>query len=158
METIKGVRLQPEINQRTHKISYYMNPRVAPKREALLKTLRNNKVYANVIYSHNKYIDILPIRASKGFAIRYISIKWGIPLDRILVAGDSGNDIEMLLGNTLAVVVGNYSNELEHLKNEQRIYFSKEKFAKGIIDGIKYYNFLDDIKVPGQTLKEGNNE
>lgn len=158
METIKGVRLQPEINQRTHKISYYMNPRVAPKREALLKTLRNNKVYANVIYSHNKYIDILPIRASKGFAIRYISIKWGIPLDRILVAGDSGNDIEMLLGNTLAVVVGNYSNELEHLKNEQRIYFSKEKFAKGIIDGIKYYNFLDDIKVPDQTLKEGNNE
>jgi len=31
MDTIKGVRLQPETNQRTHKISYYMNPRVAPK-------------------------------------------------------------------------------------------------------------------------------
>lgn len=148
METVKGVRMQPALTQRPHKISYYMNPKVAPSREVLLKILRNKKIYANVIYSHNKYIDILPIRASKGYAIRYISIKWGIPLDRILVAGDSGNDIEMLQGNTLAVVVGNYSDEIEHLKSEHRIYFSKEKFAKGIIDGIKYYNFLEEIKIP----------
>ena len=158
METINGIRIQPASTQRTHKISYYMNSKKAPTRELLLKILRNNKIYANVIYSHNKYIDILPIRASKGYAIRYISIKWGIPLDRILVAGDSGNDIEMLQGNTLAVVVGNYSDEIKHLKNEHRIYFSKEKFAKGILDGIKYYNFLDDIKIPDQTLKEGKNE
>lgn len=148
METIKGVRQQPESTQRPHKVSYYMNPKLAPTKEELLKILRGYKVYANVIYSHDKYIDILPIRASKGYAIRYISIKWGIPLERILVAGDSGNDIEMLQGNTLAVVVGNYSKEVEHLMQEHRVYFSKEKYAKGIIDGINLYNFLDEIKIP----------
>ena len=54
----------------------------------------------------------------------------------------------MLQGNTLAVVVGNYSKEVEHLMQEHRVYFSKEKYAKGIIDGINLYNFLDEIKIP----------
>ncbi|MDY6821002.1 MAG: HAD-IIB family hydrolase [Deferribacterota bacterium] len=147
MSTIKGIRMQPQSTQRTHKISYYMNPKIAPTKEELYKILRENGVYANVIYSHEKYIDILPIRASKGYAIRYISIKWDIPLDKILVAGDSGNDAEMLVGNTLAVVVGNYSPEIEHLKNEPQIYFAKEKYAAGIIEGIYYYNFLEKIKI-----------
>jgi len=47
----------------------------------------------------------------------------------------------MLQGNTLAVVVGNYSKEIEHLMQDQRIYFSKEKYAKGIIDGINFTIF-----------------
>jgi sucrose-phosphate synthase len=95
-----------------------------------------------VIHSHNKYLDILPIRASKGLAVRYLAIKWGLPPERILVAGDSGNDEEMLSGDVLGVVVGNYSPELKRLYGKPRIYFAENEYAKGIIEGISHYNFL----------------
>jgi sucrose-phosphate synthase len=47
----------------------------------------------------------------------------------------------MLLGDTLAVVVGNYSEELEKLKGMEQIYFAKAHYAKGILEGMAHYNF-----------------
>ena len=52
-----------------------------------------------------------------------LAYKWNIPFEKILVAGDSGNDKEMLKGDLLGVVVANYSSELEELKGLRRIYF-----------------------------------
>jgi sucrose-phosphate synthase len=75
-------------------------------------------------------------------------MKWGLTPEHVLVAGDSGNDEEMLRGNTLGVVVGNYSPELRHLYGKPRIYFADHSYAEGIIEGIEHYNFLDEIKIP----------
>ena len=97
----------------------------------------------NLIYSHNKYVDILPYRASKGKAIRYLSYKWEIPLKNFLVCGDSGNDEEMLRGEPLAVVVGNYSSELEKLRGRKNIYFAKQKYAGGILEAIQRFKFIE---------------
>ncbi|MEZ0289333.1 MAG: HAD family hydrolase, partial [Methylophilus sp.] len=94
-----------------------------------------------VIYSHGEFLDLLPMRASKGHAIRYLSYKWGLPLANFLVSGDSGNDIEMLMGDTMAVVVGNHSEELNHLKGVNRIYFAEASYAHGILEGMQHYKF-----------------
>jgi len=80
------------------------------------KQLRAAKIRFSTVFSHGQYLDVLPLRASKGKAVRYLADKWDIPYNRVLVAGDSGNDGEMLRGNTLGVVVGNYSPELEALR------------------------------------------
>lgn len=143
MNDIPGIVLQPEKNQRKHKISYYIDPQTAISIRKIRGILRRNNIRANVIYSHGQYLDILPLRASKGLAVRYFSMKWGIPLEQIIVAGDSGNDREMLLGNTLAIVVGNYSPELESLKDDPHVYFAQGNYAWGIVEGLKYYNFLN---------------
>ncbi len=132
---------QEEENQRKYKISYYSSD-VPEYLEMVNGLLIQNKIKANVIFSHGQYLDILPYRASKGKAIRYLAYRWNIPFENILVAGDSGNDSEMLKGELLGVVVANYSSELEVLKGQKRIYFSKKKYAAGIIDGINHYNFL----------------
>jgi sucrose-phosphate synthase len=66
------------------------------------------------------------------------------------VAGDSGNDEEMLTGNTLGVVVGNYDPDLEKLRGNPRIYFAQGHHAWGIIEGIEQYNFLGQIRIPDQ--------
>ena len=105
------------------------------------RLLRNNCRY-NLIYSHNKYLDILPYRASKGKAIRYLGYKWEIPLANFLVCGDSGNDEEMLRGEPKAVVVGNYHPELKKLKGMKNVYFAKNVCAGGIIEAIEKYQFL----------------
>lgn len=84
---------------------------------------------------------MLPVRASKGLAVRYLAYKWGLPLQSFLIAGDSGNDEEMLVGDTLGVVVGNHSPELESLRDREQIYFAKNTYALGILEGMKHYHF-----------------
>jgi sucrose-phosphate synthase len=132
---------QEEETQREFKVSYYAENNEENIR-LIKETLLKNRVKANVIFSHGQFLDIIPFRASKGKAIRYLAYRWNILYENILVAGDSGNDEEMLKGDLLGVVVGNYSEELEELRGSKRIYFSKIQYAGGIIDGIKHYNFL----------------
>jgi sucrose-phosphate synthase len=112
--------------------------------------LRKNDIAAKIIQSHQGLLDILPIRASKGDAIRHIYMEQDIEPEKILVCGDSGNDEDMLRGNTLGLVVNNYSEELEKLRGEPRIYFAEKQYAEGIIEGIEHYNFLDNITIPGE--------
>jgi len=131
---------EPEA-QRRFKISYYMenDPDLLVKVHRVLQAKRL-RYYLN--YSHGQFLDILPYRASKGKAIRYLSYKWEIPIANIMVCGNSGSDEDMLRGDSCGLVVGNYSKELEILKGHRRIFFSTKEYARGIIDGIKHYNFL----------------
>jgi len=142
LSKFKFLKYQEKQNQRKFKLSYYTddNPKNLNKvRELLLKY----KIKCNLIFSHGQFLDILPYRASKGKAIRYLAYRWNILFEDILVAGDSGNDMEMLKGDLLGVVVANYSSELEELKGSRRVYFSDKRFAAGITDGINYYNFMN---------------
>ncbi len=133
---------QEEDTQREFKVSYYMTPgkdRLAEIHDALIR----NRFHYTLIYSHDEFLDILPHRASKGKAIRYISYKWEIPLNKIVVCGDSGNDAEMLVGATRGVVVANHARELDALKGKRGVYFSKASYAAGIVDGLKKYGFIE---------------
>jgi sucrose-phosphate synthase len=136
------LEMQEDAAQRRFKISYNM----APKKDRLQKIhglLLRHKCRYNLIYSHQKYLDVLPYRASKGKAIRYLSYKWEIPLRNFLTCGDSGNDEEMLRGEPLGIIVGNHSPELDALKGAKRIYFAKRALAGGILEGIQKYGFVE---------------
>ena len=71
-----------------------------------------------------------------------MSYKWEIPLNNLLICGDSGNDEEMLRGEPRGVVVGNYSPELDTLKGAKNIYFARQPCAGGILEGLEKYRFL----------------
>ncbi len=148
MRAIPGLKLQPKEEQRQFKISYFVDPEEMPHVREIVRHLRKRDLHANVIYSHHAFLDLIPVRASKGRALRYLAAKWDIAPECVLVAGDSGNDEEMLLGNTLGVVVGNYSAELERLRGKPRIYFAEARHARGVIEGMEYYDFLGSIRIP----------
>ncbi len=137
------LKCQDESVQRKFKLSYYIDLEKGDI-DSVRRILIDNKIKANLILSHGSLLDILPARASKGRAIRYLSYRWNIPYESILVAGDSGNDEDMLTGEMLGVVVGNHAEELEKLRGRRKIYFSGKNFAAGIIDGIYYYDFLGE--------------
>ncbi|MDZ8117660.1 HAD-IIB family hydrolase [Pontiella agarivorans] len=136
---------QEEDTQRPHKVSYNMDPG-KDRLTRIHDLLQKNRCRYTLIYSHEQFLDILPHRASKGKSIRYLSYKWHIPLANILVAGDSGNDAEMLRGDTAGVVVGNYSAELEAFKGKRKIYFADADCAGGILEGIAHYNLQNSIE------------
>ena len=90
--------------------------------------------------TENKFLDFLPFRASKGNAVRYLSYKWKVPLEQFITAGNSGNDKDMLTGKTKGIVVANYSPEMEELKANKSVYFTKQSLSKGVLEGILLYN------------------
>ena len=102
------------------------------------------------ILDHEVCLDVIPVRASSGLAIRFFCFKWNLEPQRLLVAGDSGNDWDMLSGDTLGVVVSNHTPELERLRGRPRIHFAKSAHARGILEGIDYYDFFGDIRVPSE--------
>ncbi len=138
---VPGLTLQSDDQQSPFKLSYNVDPAVAPSVRELEMRVRQARLHANLIYSHDAYLDVLPIRASKGQAIRYLAYKWGLPLHDFMVAGDSGNDVEMLVGDTRAVVVSNHSAELDKLRGLEHVYFAGAPCAWGIIEGIDHYGF-----------------
>lgn len=143
---IPGLRLQGREHQREFKLSYYVHPARMPPLESVQRLLKRLDLHANLIYSHGAFLDVLPLRASKGHAIRYLAYKWGLPLRHFLVAGDSGNDAEMLVGDTLGVVVGNHSPELQPLQGLEQIYFADATHAAGILEGIRHYGFAGETE------------
>ncbi|MCG6137242.1 MAG: HAD-IIB family hydrolase [Nostoc sp. LLA-1] len=145
MEELPGVMLQPPESQGKFKLSYFIDETKAVSFKEIMRHLRRRRLHVKGIYSHNMYLDLLPIRASKGDAIRYCALKWGLPIKRFLVAGASGNDESMLAGNTLAVVVGNYSQEIEKLRGYPQIYFAEGHYAWGILEALDRYDFFGTL-------------
>jgi sucrose-phosphate synthase len=141
LDELDFLEYQEADTQRMHKISYNMDP--AKDRLTIIHDLlKKNRCKYTLIYSHEQFLDILPHRASKGKAIRYLNYKWNIPLAHIMVAGDSGNDAEMLRGDTAGIVVGNYSAELESMRRSRKVYFAEAESSGGIIQGMQHYKWL----------------
>ncbi|MBE9006242.1 HAD-IIB family hydrolase [Fortiea sp. LEGE XX443] len=145
MKDIPGVELQPPETQGKFKISYFFDADKAPSFREIIRHLRQQQLPVKGIFSHNMYLDLVPFRASKGDALRYVALKWGLPVKRFLVAGASGNDESMLAGNTLAVVVGNYSKEIHKLRGSSQIYFAQGRYAWGILEALDHYDFFGNL-------------
>lgn len=135
-----GIRLQEPAAQWRFKLSYYVDDNFDEDDMAnLYKFLDDRKLRAKILLTDNKFLDLLPFRASKGNAVRYLSYKWKVPLEHFITAGNSGNDKDMLIGKTKGIVVANYSPELEELRDNKFIYFTKYPLAKGVLEGINFH-------------------
>ncbi|MFN7989270.1 MAG: HAD-IIB family hydrolase [Thermoanaerobaculia bacterium] len=141
LSSAAGLKKQPEANDGPYKASWDVVPGRSVDLDAIRRQLRSRGLAARLVFSQGKFLDVLPVRASKGLAVRFLALRLGLPLESFLVAGDSGNDLEMLVGDTMAVVVGNHKPELEELRGRDRVYFASAPFAGGILEGIASYRF-----------------
>jgi sucrose-phosphate synthase len=134
------ITLQEQKAQRKHKLSYEVDPSFNEDDLANLNRLMQlNNIEVRILHSEYGYLDLFPIRASKGTAISYLYQKWQIGAIQCITAGNAKNDLDMLEGNVCGIVVSNYRAELETLKSSDRIYFSKEPLAKGVLEGLKFW-------------------
>jgi sucrose-phosphate synthase len=149
LDDLPGLLRQPKAEQSRFKVSYYIDPQTAPSLEEITHLLHQGEQTVRTILSFGQYLDIVPIRASKGFALRWFANQWDIALERILVAGGSGADEDMLRGNPMGVVVANrHNDELRALAKTERIYFAHAAYARGILEGICHYDFFGACRDP----------
>ncbi len=148
LHELPGLQLQPRSEQSRFKVSYYIDPQIAPDIQHINSLLQQSGQAANVMLSFGQYLDIIPVRASKGLALRWFADRREIPLERILVAGGSGADEDMMRGNTLAVVVANrHHEELSELTQGEDIFFAERPYAEGILEAIEHYQFFQSCEV-----------
>lgn len=153
-----GLKAQPNTEQSRFKLSYYVDPNKTDV-EDIKQLLHQEEQGFFLQTAFGQFLDILPLRASKGMALRYVVEQLTIPLERVFVAGGSGADEDMMRGNTLAAVVANrHHEELSQLDDIERIYFSQQANAAGIIEALDYYGFFGDCKDPQESRPSNEND
>ncbi|WP_430449634.1 HAD-IIB family hydrolase [Rhodophyticola sp.] len=136
LERFDWLEPQPKQEQRSFKRSYYLYE--IDRCRDVRKALEEAGLEFELIYSHGRFLDLLPGGVSKGHAIHHVANRLSISPSDIWAAGDSGNDIHMLEMVGKPIIVGNHSSELAHLKSHQASYFAKNHFAAGVLEGLAH--------------------
>jgi len=150
IDGIEGLEMQPGKFNTPLKISCYLNKAEDP--EAAAAEIRRRAEYqcdglCQVVWSSGRDLDLIPAAAGKGNAIRFVMNLQKLDADRVIVAGDSGNDRSMFDEFQCGIVVANAQTELLALKKEHPIsefYFSDREYASGVRDGLVYFQVLGE--------------
>ena len=113
--------------------------------ERARQALVTAEIAAEIIESHDTLLDILPAGVGKAQAARYVATRLGIPESRIVAAGDSGNDFDMLARSSRSVVVGNYHEDLAPLISASNVYRASAHHAAGVLEGLCHYGLVREV-------------
>jgi sucrose-6F-phosphate phosphohydrolase len=148
LEGVDGVEMQPEEYNTPLKVSCYMDKAEDP--EAAVKQIRAKVEQAGglyqVVWSSGRDLDIIPAAAGKGKAIRFLISFLEMEPEKVIVAGDSGNDRSMFDEFQRGIVVGNAKPELQKMREEKPVstyYFAEGSFAAGVHEGLNYFGVFE---------------
>ena len=143
--------------QKEFKQSYYLdrdqdhNATLA----AIHLRLADHGIKANVIYSVDTLkniglIDVLPPIAAKDAALHYLWRKLALDKEKIVYAGDSGNDLLAFVSGFNAIIVSNTAKPVQdevrrqarEKQIEKHIFFASSRFVQGVMEGCNHFNLF----------------
>lgn len=131
------------------RMSYYVDPENVP--EDLFEQLSNEGL--NVLHSNAIYFDILPDGVNKGATLLEFIDHLGISKDRVMVAGDTLNDLSMYQTGLQGVVLANSEEPLkEAAKDLDNAYYSKESGTDGIFEALQHFDLIPKQGVSLDTV------
>jgi HAD superfamily hydrolase (TIGR01484 family) len=95
-------------------------------------------------------LDVLPPDVTKATALSHLRRTLELPLERVVYAGDSGNDTVALLSGVKAILVGNapaalkesVSRRAAEMGIERRIYVARSPYAGGVLEGCRHFGLF----------------
>jgi hydroxymethylpyrimidine pyrophosphatase-like HAD family hydrolase len=156
LRNFPDLRLQEREKQAPFKLSYYA-PRDADSRaltELIGKRLLRDGIRANLIWSIDELagiglVDVLPHSAGKLNAIRFLMKRHNFSAQHTVFAGDSGNDLDVLLSEIPAVLVANAAPEIKMRVAQTKpeaLYIAKGEYlgmngnySAGILEGVAHF-------------------
>jgi sucrose-6F-phosphate phosphohydrolase len=134
---------QPSKFQHAYKRSYFFHDASPEHIQNIEQLFAEANMHVNVVYSENKFLDILPKWANKGNSLQWLLNKLDIQPLQTLVAGDSGNDTAMFnMEGIKGIVVANAHEELYKYTKHREVYHSENEYTKGLVEGLIYYGIL----------------
>jgi HAD superfamily hydrolase (TIGR01484 family) len=153
--------LQDENKQGSYKISYFTNASEDARKlkHKIAAILDDNGIAANLIWSRDDaekrgLLDILPRRANKLEAIRFLMRTEALDESRVVFAGDSGNDLDALTSGLQAILVRNAAADVhqaavDNLSSKgkaDRLYQARGglgemngNYAAGVLEGVAHF-------------------
>jgi hypothetical protein len=116
---INEIQLQEPEKQSQYKLSYYTDQNI--DYETLAMNIRGRLakmgVRVSIIWGFDEIdeiglLDIMPARANKLQAIRFLMQQEQFPEERTVFAGDSGNDLDVLTSGLQSILVKNAMDEV----------------------------------------------
>jgi sucrose-6F-phosphate phosphohydrolase len=156
-----SLTLQEPSKQAIHKLSYYVPLDINHTEliDEMQKLLQQRDVSASLVWSVDEpaaigLLDVLPERATKLHAVQFLMQKKDFALADTVFAGDSGNDLPVLISPLHSVLVANAADEIKkqamHEAQEEKeidaLYIAKGDFhsmngnySAGILEGLAYF-------------------
>jgi hydroxymethylpyrimidine pyrophosphatase-like HAD family hydrolase len=94
----------------------------------------------DALISDNRFLDVLPKDVSKGPSLLRLLTHLGIDNRKVLVAGDTLNDLSMLAMGLPAVAVGNSEPALlDEVKGLDHVHAARQHGVAGIAEAILHH-------------------
>jgi sucrose-6F-phosphate phosphohydrolase len=147
LKGIEGLVMQPDIFNTELKTSCFLD-RCPDPDAAAAEIRRRVELHSSryqAIWSSGRDLDILPASSGKGKAIRFLVEHRRLDPDRVVVAGDTGNDAAMFEQFDKGVVVANAKPELVALAvsvDGGNVYRARQPYAAGVEEGLEHFGVL----------------
>jgi len=135
-----GYSAHDDIYQTAGKASFSVAGKAAV--EKVLSRLRAEGIAFKSIYSGESDLDILAPQAGKDAAMRHLAAHLGVPMERTVAAGDSGNDLALFEAAGRAIAVGNARAELLNAMPRPKTYHARAPHAAGVLEGLIEFGLL----------------
>ncbi|MCS6774558.1 MAG: Cof-type HAD-IIB family hydrolase [Anaerolineae bacterium] len=93
--------------QDADKVLFTVQPEDAPRALHMLRERVGAR--ATVVQSHARFVEVIPLEADKGSALRWLAQYLGVPREAVMAIGDQGNDDTMVAWAGVGVAMGNAS-------------------------------------------------
>ncbi len=135
--------LQSKDQQGPYKISYLLNSSNKSILSLVKNRLRKSGCLATPHLQSHYYLDLVPLCASRVEAIRYLSLRWGLPLENLFVVASQQGDDELINGLTTTLIPDNFDSSLEKFRNHKRVCFSHSLNSDSLISSNHYQYFFN---------------
>lgn len=134
LQGVKGLRLQSSGFR--YRVSYDMDPDLFETRALDIVA----GLGLDALISDNRFFDVLPKDVSKGPSLLRLLTHLGVDNRKVLVAGDTLNDLSMLAMGLPAVAVGNSEPALlAEVKGLGHVHAAREPGVAGIAEAILHH-------------------
>ena len=143
LKAFPGVIQQPPQFLHPYKSSWFLHQATPDMLAALEKQLSDAGLQVTVVYSSMRDLDVMPRHTNKGAALGWLCEHFKVPLENVLVAGDSGNDSSVfLLPEVHGIVVENAQPELRQAVVGLPTFSATQVLADGVLEGLKHFGVI----------------
>lgn len=137
--------LEPQPTPFARRMSYFYKPEEL--RHSTVAMIRDAGF--DVILSADVFLDVMPRGVAKGPTLVRLIKALGLPSSKVLVAGDTLNDLSLFETGLKGVAMGNSEPKLvAALPTFPKTYHSPLPGCAGIADGIRHFGFSPKPPVP----------
>lgn len=156
VQSAPELTLQEPEKQSPFKLSFYTDAQKLEEcYQRICEQLANEAVPWSIVHSVDPFtgdglIDFLPKNVNKAYALQWWATHQQIPVEQLIFAGDSGNDIAALEYGYRAIVVGNASPQVANRAfwthqdrgTPERLFVASHPATSGVVEGLRWYGAL----------------